>query len=219
MTIELYVFPPSPRAIKVIAVANHLGIETVLRPVDLIKGEQKAPQYAALNPNMRMPTLKDGDYVLWESGAIAQYLAGKKPDMGLFPTDERGRLDVTRWQFWDVCHWDPSCTVYLFENLVKPHVLRAGDPDQAAIAKGEEAFHRNAKVLNDQLKGKKFITGERVTLADFSIGATLPYADKAQFPLESYGEIKRWYGTLSALPSWQKTLAQCAMPAPAAAAA
>ena len=99
MTIELYVFPPSPRAIKVIAVANHLGIETVLRPVDLIKGEQKAPQYAALNPNMRMPTLKDGDYVLWESGAIAQYLAGKKPDMGLFPTDERGRLDVTRWQF------------------------------------------------------------------------------------------------------------------------
>jgi glutathione S-transferase len=118
-----------------------------------------------------------------------------------------------------VCHWDPSCTVYLFENLVKPHVLKAGDPDQAAIEKGAEAFHRNAKVLNDQLKGKKFITGERVTLADFSIGATLPYADKAQFPLESYGEIKRWYGTLGALPSWQKTLAQCAMPAPAAAAA
>jgi glutathione S-transferase len=65
MTIELYVFPPSPRAFKPMVVANHLGIETTLRIVDLVKGDQKAPQYAALNPNMRMPTLKDGDYVLW----------------------------------------------------------------------------------------------------------------------------------------------------------
>jgi len=218
MTIELYVFPPSPRAFKVMAVANHLGIETTLHFIDLINGDQKAPEYAALNPNMRMPTLKDGDYVLWESGAIAQYLAGKKPESGLLPTDGRGRLDVTRWQFWDIAHWDPACAVYLFENLVKPNILKSGEPDQAAIAKGAEAFHRNAKVLDDHLRGRKFVTGERLTLADFFLGSCLHYADKARFPLESYGEIKRWYGTLSALPAWQKTLAQCAMPAAAAAA-
>jgi glutathione S-transferase len=76
--IELYVFPPSPRAFKVMAIANHLGIETNLRMIDLVKGDQKTPEYAALNPNMRMPTLKDGDYVLWESDAIAQYLTSKK---------------------------------------------------------------------------------------------------------------------------------------------
>ena len=64
MTIELYVFPPSPRAFKVMAVANHLGIATTLRIVDLIKDDQKMPEYAALNPNMRMPTLKDGGYVM-----------------------------------------------------------------------------------------------------------------------------------------------------------
>jgi len=96
MTIELHVFPPSPRAFKVMVVVNHLGIETTLRFVDLVKGDQRAPQYAALNPNMRMPTLKEGDYVLWESGAIAQYLAGKKPESGLLPRDERGRLAHTR---------------------------------------------------------------------------------------------------------------------------
>ena len=59
--IELYVFPPSPRAFKVMAIANHLGIETKIRPLDLVKGEQKTSEYAALNPNMRMPTMKDGD--------------------------------------------------------------------------------------------------------------------------------------------------------------
>ena len=68
MSIELYVFPPSPRAFKVMAVANHLGIDTTLRIVDLVKGAQKASEYATLNPNMRMPTLKDGDYVLWSPG-------------------------------------------------------------------------------------------------------------------------------------------------------
>ena len=60
MTIELYVFPPSPRAFKVMALANHLGLDVTMRMVDLIKGEQKAPHYAALNPNMRMPTRQGG---------------------------------------------------------------------------------------------------------------------------------------------------------------
>jgi glutathione S-transferase len=208
MSIELYVFPPSPRAFKVMAVANHLGIDSTLRVIDLPKGDQKSPQYAALNPNMRMPTLKDGDYVLWESNAITQYLAGKKPESGLLPKDEPGRLDVTRWQFWDVAHWDPACAVFLFENLVKPMILKSGEPDPAALAKGAELFHRAASVLDGQLKGKKFVTGERLTVADFSLGAPLNYAEMARFPIEPYGEIKRWHATLAALPAWRKTQEQ-----------
>jgi glutathione S-transferase len=217
MTIELYVFPPSPRAFKVMALANYLGIDAVTRFIDLPKGEQNNPHFAALNPNKRMPVLKDGDYVLWESSAIMQYLAGKKPESGLLPSDEHGRLDVTRWQFWDVAHWDPSCAVFLFENLVKPVVLKSGEPDQAALAKGAELFHRAAGVLDGQLNGRKFVTGEKLTVADFSIGAPLHYADMARLPLASYREIKRWHASLCALPAWQKTLAQCALPAAAAA--
>src|SRR5258707_11971025 len=76
---ELYVFPPSPRAFKVMAIANYLGIEPTLHMLDIVKGEQRSPHYVALNPNMRMPTLRDGDYVLWESNAILQYLAGDRP--------------------------------------------------------------------------------------------------------------------------------------------
>ena len=215
--IELYVFPPSPRAFKVMAIANHLGIDTALRFVDLIKGDQKAPEYAALNPNMRMPTLKDGDYVLWESNAIGQYLASRKPESNLLPRDERARLDVTRWQFWDLAHWDPACAVFIFENVVKPIVTKGGEPDPTAIAQGTESFHRTAKVLDQQLKGRKFVIGDTLTLADFSLGAAMNLADAARFPVSPYGEIKRWYATLRALPAWEKTLAQCALPAAAAA--
>jgi glutathione S-transferase len=216
MTIELYAFPPSPRAFKVMVVANHLGLDWTLRPIDLVKGEQRAPEYAALNPNMRMPTLKDGDYVLWESGAILQYLAGRKPESGLLPTDEAGRLNVARWQFWDMSHWDPACAIFLFENLVKPVILKSGEPDKAQLEKGAELFHRAAKVLDGQLKRNKYVAGDRLTLADFAIGSPLHYAQMARLPLEPYGEITRWYASVRALPAWQKTLAQCA---PAAAAA
>ena len=217
MTIELYVFPPSPRAFKAMAIANYLGIETATRFINLLNGEQNQPEYAALNPNKKMPVLKDGAYVLWESNAIGQYLASKKPESGLLPADERGRLDVTRWQFWDLAHWDPVCAVFLFENLVKPVVRKSGEPDQAALAKGAELFHRAASVLDGQLKGRKFVTGEKLTVADFSLGAPLNLAEAGRFPLAPYAEIKRWHATLCALPAWQKTLGQCALPAAAAA--
>lgn len=217
MTIELYVFPPSPRSFKVMAIANHLGLDWTPRLVDLAKGDQKAPQYEALNPNMRAPTLKDGDYVLWESNAIGQYLALQRPESGLMPKDELGRLDVTRWQFWDLAHWDPACAVFLFEYVVKPFVIKAGEPDLAAVAKGTELFHRAAKVLDSQLGNRKFVAGDTLTLADFSLGAALNYAEMAHLPVEPYEGIKRWFGTLSTLPAWQKTLAQSALPVAATA--
>jgi glutathione S-transferase len=209
MSLELYVFPPSPRAFKVMAVANYLGLPATIRMVDLVKGEQRTAEFAALNPNMRMPVLKDGDYVLWESNAIEQYLAAKKPASGLFPQDERARVDVTRWQFWDLAHWDPACAILLFENAVKPVVLKAGEPDPVAVARGAELFHRAAKVLDGHMRGKCFVTGDALTIADFSLGAPLNLAALGRLPIDDYAEIQRWHGRLSALPAWQKTLAQC----------
>ena len=218
MTIEIFAFPPSPRAFKALAVANHLGIDVTVRALDFAKGEHKTPEYAALNPNMMMPTLRDGDYVLWESNAIMQYLAGRRPQSGLLPADERGRLDVTRWQFWDLAHWDPAVETLLLENFVKPVLMGAGAPDAAVVAKGIEQFHRAAAVLDGQLRGRKYVTGETLTLADFALGAPLNYAKEGQFPLQDYAEIRRWHAGLTALPAWQKTIAASPLPQRAAAA-
>lgn len=212
MSIEIYAFPPSPRAFKVMAVANHLDLDWTLHMVDLRKGEQKTPEYGALNPNMRIPTLKDGDYLLWESDAIIHYLAAKRPDSGLLPRDEKGRLDVMRWQFWNLAHWDAACAILVFEHLAKRIVLGINEPDMAAIEKGNELFHRNAKVLDHHLRSRAFVTGDSLTLADFSLGCVLNLAEPAHYPLEPYGEIKRWHASLCALPAWQKTLAQSRPP-------
>jgi len=208
MAIELYVFPPSPRAFKVMVTANHLGINPALHFLDLRKGEQKAAGYATLNPNQRMPTLRDGDDVIWESEAILQYLALKNPIRGLLPASERARLAVTQWQFWNLAHWDPACAVFAFEYVAKRFVRSGAEPDMTAIAKGTEVFHRLAPVLEGQLKGKTFVLGDSLTLADFSLGAALTLAEAAHLPLEPYDAIRRWRTTLAALPAWRQTLAQ-----------
>ncbi|MFZ5834076.1 MAG: glutathione S-transferase family protein [Pseudomonadota bacterium] len=208
MAIEIFAFPLSPRAFKVLLTANHADVDYTLRVLDPRRGDFQKPEYAAINPNMRMPTLKDGDYVVWESNAILQYLALQKPESGLLPKDERARLDVTRWQFWDLAHWDPHTGSFTFENVAKPQVLGIMEPDKAALAKAEEQFNRSAKVLDAQLAKTRYVAGDKLTVADFALGGDLVHAEAAKIPLAPYGEIRRWLAELQALPAWKKTLAQ-----------
>ena len=203
---KVYAAPPSPRAFKVIALADHLGFDCQLQVLDLRKGDQLRPEFVALNPNKKMPVLEDDGFVLWESNAILQYLASKRPDSGLLPTDARQRADVTRWQFWEVAHWDPACGAILWERLVKG-LFGQGGPDPAEVEKGEQNFHRFADVLNGQLEGRQFVTGPRLTVADFSIGAWLNLAEVAQYPLAPYPEIRRWHAGLMELPAWRRSIA------------
>lgn len=206
MSLRLHVFPPSPRAFKVLVVAHHLGIDYEFVLCDLTKGDQKSAAYAVLNPNQRMPSLEDGDFKLWESNAIVQYLAAKKPESGLLPGDERGRADVARWQFWESTTWDPACAILVFERAVK-RFFGGGAPDPVEVEKGLQRFHRGARVLDAHLRGRTYVCCDRLTLADFALAADLTMAEPAQLPLEDYGEIRRWAGRLAELPAWQRTRA------------
>jgi glutathione S-transferase len=202
---KLHVFPPSPRALKVIALARHLELDSQLAIVDLFKGEQQAPAYAALTPNKRMPVLEDGDFVLWESNAILQYLAAKKPESGLWPSDIRGQANVARWCNWESAHWTPACTPFAFERVVKKLAGR-GDPDPKEIERGTALFHPLAEVLNGHLRGKRFLLGDELSVADFAVATGMVFSSAAQFPLEKYPEVTRWYDGFRSLPAWQKSL-------------
>ncbi|MBI1813495.1 MAG: glutathione S-transferase family protein [Deltaproteobacteria bacterium] len=200
---RLHVFPPSPRAMKVIALANHLGLDCELRVVHLFNGDQLKPEFIALNPNKRMPVLEDDGFVLWESNAILHYLATKKPESRLWPSDAKGQADVLRWLSWEAAHWTPACTPMAFERVVKK-LGGLGEPDLAEVAKGEAGFHQFAAVLNAHLKGRKWLLGNDLTIADFAVGAPMAMAEPAQYPLATYAEITRWYSGLAALPAWKR---------------
>jgi glutathione S-transferase len=212
-SMKLYGFPPSPNTWKVRALAAHLGIRLDFELVDLTKGASRTPAYLALNPTGRTPTLVDGAFKLWESTAILQYLAGKVPN-SLWPDDARTRADITRWQSWGLAHWSKEgCEPLLFQRLVKK-VLNLGPPDEAAIAKGLEAFHREAKVLDAHLAQQPYLVGKDITIADFSIAAPLFHAKAADMPIGPYARLQDWFGRVSALPCWRETAPQ--VPAAAA---
>ena len=202
---KLHVAPPSPRAFKALAVARHLGLDFELCPVDLLSGAHQRPEFEALNPNKKMPVLEDDGFVLWESNAIMQYLAAKKPEGGLLPSDPRGRADVSRWQFWESAHWDPACSTLVFERLVKK-LFGQGDPTPSQVEKGMSEVRRYGGVLNSHLAAHRFLCGDRLSLADFSVGAWLNYAQPAGYPIEDFREIRRWYAGLMELPAWRESI-------------
>lgn len=204
---KLYIFPPSGRVLGIMALKNHLALDCEVHRIDLSRGDQLAPEYVALNPNRKMPTLEDDGFVLWEMNAILFYLAAKRPESGLWPADLQGQADVLRWLAWESAHWDAeSCGMVAFEKSSKV-VLGLGPADPAFIARGEQNFARFAAVLDASLRGKVWLTGERLTIADFSIGSLVPSAERSGLPVGQFPQIVRWYKDLAALPGWQVALA------------
>ena len=204
---KLYGFPPSPNTWKVRALAAHLGVPLELEFVDLSKGAQYAPTYLALNPTGRTPTLVDGDFKLWESNAILQYIASKTAN-SLWPNDARTRDDIAHWQFWQLAHWGAeACQPLTFQRLVKK-ILNLGPPDEAAIAKGMEAFNKEAKMLDAHLAKQPYLVGKDVTIADFSVAAPLLYAKEAEMPVGPYANLRGWFERVAALPCWRETAPQ-----------
>jgi len=203
---KLHIAPPSPRAIKVVALKNNLGLDCQIRVLNFSIGDHMTPEFAALNPNKLMPVLEDDGFVLWESNAILQYLAAKKPARGLWPSDPKRQSDVLRWMSWEGAHWAPNgCSILIRENLLK-RIFGGGDPDPAEIARGQSEFHRFGGVLDGCLKGRKWLTGNDLTIADYSVGAGMAVSQLARYPLAQYTEINRWYAALSSQPGWKEAI-------------
>lgn len=200
---KLYFFPRSPNSRKVWATAVALNIDIELQLVNLLTGQQRDPEYLKLNPNGLTPTLEDGNLVLWESNAIMQYVASKKPN-SLWPQDDRMRADISRWQCWELAHWGRAVGAVLFERLVKPLAFQQ-EPDPAEIRKGEEAIHRFASVLDGHLEGRPYLVGDGLTLADLTVAPFVAFKDECKLPLQEYQNINRWYAKIEQLEAWKKT--------------
>ena len=200
---KLYYFPPSPNSRRAHAIAIHLQLPIDFQLINLHKSEQRTPEFLALNPTGRIPVLQDGDFVLWESTAIMQYLASQV-STSLWPEDAKQRADIMRWQSWQLAHWAKGCQPLVYERFVK-RALQLGDPDPQVIQQATEVFHQEATVLNAHLAKREYLVNNTLTLADFSVARDFTYAIAAQFPLDDYPHIRAWYGRIEALPAWQKT--------------
>lgn len=201
---RLYHHPMSANARRAVMTALHLEADVDLVLVDLAKGAQRKPEYLKLNPNGKVPVLDDGGFVLWESHAIMQYLADQTPGQTVYPEDARARADVNRWLFWSAHHLTPSISVLNWENVVK-RVLGAGDPDPSAVQRGEAQVTDCAAILDAHLAGKRWVLGDRLTLADFSLASPLMAIGPARLPVTGFANVMRWFGRVQELDAWKRT--------------
>ena len=201
MTIVLHGFPMSPNTRRALLALEETGSDYRLEPVDLMSGQQKSDAYRKLNPTARVPTLVDGDIVLWESNAILVYLAEEHPDRlfaGKLPA-ERG--DVARWMFMNAAHLSPAMarifahTIRLPEDQRLPRIV---EESRAEVDRSLGGVELHLKETQREYLGGPF------GIADLSIAPALGFASMLGVSLEAFPAVASWLGRVQARPSWKK---------------
>lgn len=138
-----------------------------------------------MNPQHTIPTIKDGEFCLWESRAIMGYLANKYgKDDTLYPTDPVARARVDQKLYFDMG------TLYQrFADYYYPQIFMKGAADPEKYKKIEEAFG----FFNTALEGQKYAAGDNITLADLALVASVSTFDVTEFPIANYPNVQRWY--------------------------
>ena len=198
---KLYGASGSSSSRRATLTAAQLGLELDIVPIDLMKDRERL---VPLNPNSKIPVLVDGDLVLWESHAIMTYLCDLTPGQTLYPVEARARADVLRWLFWTSAHLAPAAGGISFERLWKRLITGQG-PDPAQLAYHERFLHQFMKVLDDHLAARQWISGDRLSLADLSVAATLMYQDRAELPVRTYRNVQAVLARVHELPAWKQT--------------
>lgn len=161
----IYGSPLSPFVRKVLAVAAEKGIEVELKPVGL--GDAN-PEFRAASPFGKMPALRDGDYTLADSSAIAHYLDAKHPEPALIPADPQQRGQIIWYdEFADTILQPPGAKIF-FNKVVAPLALKRPG-DDAAAAVGAQELEPILDWLEAAIPGDGYLVGGRFSLADIAV--------------------------------------------------
>ena len=194
----------SSNVMKVLWLCEELSI-----PFDRIDaggafGRTKEPEYLAKNPNALVPTIEDGDFVLWESNAIMRYLARTHaPSGSIYPADTRQAADCDRWMDWQLSALNPPMTTIFFTYVRTPEAER----NHAVTAKARDAAEGLWSMVDAKLAGGDFVCGKDLTIADIALGIYawrwfhLPIQRKPMPRLEA------WFARLRARPGYAKHVA------------
>ena len=200
---ELYYWP-TPNGWKITIMLEELGVPYEVKYVNIGKGEQFEPSFLKIAPNNRMPAIIDPEgpdgkpISIFESGAILQYLGRK---FGKFyPADERARVEVDQWLFWQMGGLGPMAG--------QAHHFRNYAPEKLpyAIKRYTDEVNRLYGVMNKRLADREFLAGD-YSIADMaSVGWTRSYKNQGQ-DIEDFPHLKRWFDTILARPAVERAVA------------
>lgn len=201
---KLYSVVGSGNCRKVEATIKHLGLQVDIEYLDFFVGDLTTPAYLSINPTGRVPALVDNDLNLWESNAIMQYLADKVPGNTLFPGDAQARADIVRWQSWELAHFNNALASLTYESVLKPQLMQQ-EPNQHTVESSMLSLKEHAAVLDNYMDGREYISGNNLTLADYSIINIEGFKDMTPFDWTGYPHLGAYFDRMRAEPHWAAT--------------
>ena len=200
--IDLYYWP-TPNGWKITIMLEECSLPYTVIPVDISRGDQFKPQFLAISPNNRMPAIVDHDgpdgrpISIFESGAILQYLGRKTGKF--YGRDERGRVEVDQWLFWQMANLGPKAgEANHFRNY-------AAEKLPYAIERFSNEMNRIYGVMNTRLEDRAFLAGN-YSIADIACVGWASRAERHGHEMRGFPNVRRWLETLLARPAVKRGL-------------
>ncbi|CAG9857918.1 unnamed protein product [Phyllotreta striolata] len=194
MAPKLYGDARSPCVRAVLLTVKALNIDVEYVKMDLGKKEHLTDEYLKLNPRHTVPTLEDNGFVVWDSHAIMIYLASKYgKNNPIYPDDEQKRAVINQMLFFE------TGDIFSAHRHISYPIIYKGVKQTPVIC--TEELEKGYKYLDELLALSKFVAGDEMTIADFSIWTTL-YNSQIWIPLDAgkYPNLGRWCAILNKLP-------------------
>jgi len=190
----------SINVMKVLWACEELGLSYDRLDLGGAFGGTDEPDYLALNPNGRVPTIKDGDTILWESNVRVRYLAHTYGKAGLWPTSESARWRAEQWMDWQQTALIPALRP-LFWQLVR---TPAADRDPAVIEAMREACAKHVAVLDGHLASHDFVAGDAFSMGDIPVGCAAYRWLAFDIDRPAAPNVERWYQRLTERDGYRK---------------
>jgi glutathione S-transferase len=156
------------------------------------------PAYLKLNPNGKVPTLVDGDTVIWESNSILRYLCNKQGGHALYPSDPVARSQVERWMDWQLASLN-NPYLGIFKEAKKPATERA-----ASWATDVKELKSQLDILEAGMGGQSWLAGQAMSLADICLGPIVHRCLDFPVDLPGLAGLRAWRDKVAARPAFKK---------------
>jgi glutathione S-transferase len=180
---------------------EEVGVPYEYKRLSIRDGDTKKPEFLKVNPGGKIPVIQDGNVTLTESMAINFYLA-EKYAKGLMPTDAVERAHVYEWTFWAMSNVQPLFLEILLNTMIRPDAER----DPQAVTRAREQIPQYLTVLNNALKGKEYLVGNRFTVGDLNAASVLGLGAFVGVDLAAYANAQAWLTRVQSRPSFAKSM-------------
>lgn len=178
---------------KVTWILAELGLEYRHVDVGSNPGDLETREFLELNPHARIPVVRDGDEVLWESNTIVRYLAARYGEASLCPQDPIARARVERWMDWELSKLQPDFIELFWSYYRTPEIDRNG----TLIADAEQRCAAHFGLLDQQLRRQPYLAGESFSAADVCCAVCLYRYFEMGLEVTQPHFVMRWYRRLS----------------------